>query len=216
MVCGILGFPPISPLLAGVLMAIFGIIFGTAGAVFALILAFSLIPVALITGITALVKANKRPNEYGGKGFAITGIVLGGISIIAVPLVAAIAVPNLLAARRSANEASAIATVRKISDAESKYSSSMSNKCVNLQSLVTEGLIDSALSKNEKNGYRFEVVSSPSDCEIHAFPTVTDGVSATGNRSFYASSTDDWKIRVAEKGGGRAGKSDKLLETSGR
>jgi len=212
MVCGILGFPPISSFLAVILIAILGIAFGTAGAMFGLAVAFSVIPVALITGIVALIRANKRPHEYGGKGFAIAGIVLSGLEIVAIPLIAAIAIPNLLAARRSANEASAIATVRRLSDAESKYMSSMQNTCGSMETLISMGLVDKTLSTNEKSGYRFEVVDGPNDCEIHAFPSVSQGVTATGNRSFYTSSTDAWKIRVSERNGSRAGKSDKLLE----
>ena len=34
----------------------------------------------MILGIVALVKANNRPNEYGGKGLAIGGIVTSGLS----------------------------------------------------------------------------------------------------------------------------------------
>ena len=70
----------------------------------------------IILGIIALVHANNRPTEYAGKGFAISGIVLSVLSIIIIPLVvgivAAIAVPGLIRARMSGNEASAIGSLR--------------------------------------------------------------------------------------------------------
>src|SRR5262245_65051056 len=64
--------------------------------------------VGLILGIRALLKANRDPYVYGGKGIAIGGIVtnsLGILTIVPVAIIAAIAIPNLLMARMAANEA---------------------------------------------------------------------------------------------------------------
>jgi hypothetical protein len=36
-------------------------------------------PVALVTGIIALVQIKNDPNKYGGKGFAIGGIIMGSL-----------------------------------------------------------------------------------------------------------------------------------------
>ncbi len=75
-------------------------------------------PIGLILGIIALKKANKNPQEYGGKGFAIAGIALSAVTMLFIPMIAAIAIPNLMAARRSANEGSAIASLRTLHGAE--------------------------------------------------------------------------------------------------
>jgi type II secretory pathway pseudopilin PulG len=79
----------------------------------------------VILGVVALVKAGRQPQEYGGKGMAITGIVLSGVSILVMPfligIVAAIAIPSFLRARVSANEAAAIGDVRAVIAAEAVY-----------------------------------------------------------------------------------------------
>lgn len=167
-------------------------------------------PVGLILGIVALRKSNRNPSEYGGKGFAIAGIILNLLGILFLPIVAAIAIPNLLAARRAANESSAIATLRTITTAEEKYMSSMVGRCGDLQSLIAGKLLDVSLADNEKNGYRFMVVSFPAGgCEIHATPVSA----STGSRSFYYS-TEEGLIRAANKNGLPADASDSPLESS--
>lgn len=166
-------------------------------------------PIGLILGIVAVMKANRKPHEYGGKGFAIAGIVLNCIGLLFIPIVAAIAIPNLLAARRAANEASAISTVRTLSAAEKTYMASMYGKCGDIQALVATKLIDLSLSKGEKHGYRFMVVNLPTGgCEIHATPLTT----SQGNRSFFYS-TVDGVIRAAKKNGSPADAADAPLNT---
>ena len=213
LVFGILGFPPILFFITVFLAAFLGAIFGVGGGVIGMLIPLSWIPIALISGIVALRRTNKSPQEYGGKGFAITGIVLSSLTILLVPLVGAIAIPNLLAARRSANEGAAISTIRTLVNAENTYKSTTgSGYCGDLQSLIKEGLIDNSLSGGEKSGYRFTVtVVGPKSCEISATPTVSKGVTSTGIRSFYSTSEDGWSIHAAEKSGMPAGKSDKII-----
>lgn len=83
--------------------------------------------VGVILGIVALVKANSSPNEYGGKGLAIGGIVTSGLSLVLAPaiigIVAAIAIPSFLRARLTANEAAAIGDLRTFISAEVAYQS---------------------------------------------------------------------------------------------
>jgi competence protein ComGC len=62
--------------------------------------------VALILGVVALVKASRRPGEYGGQGFAIAGVCLGGVSlllcVVVLPMMIAIMLPSLSRARELA------------------------------------------------------------------------------------------------------------------
>jgi uncharacterized RDD family membrane protein YckC len=51
--------------------------------------------VALILGIVALVKASRRPGEYGGQGFAIAGVCLGGVSLLLCVVVLPMMLPSL-------------------------------------------------------------------------------------------------------------------------
>ena len=82
---------------------------------------------SIVLGIIALVRASRDPGAYGGRGFAIGGIVASAISLlVAIPLVgivAAIAIPSLLRARVSANEAGTIGDVRTVISAEAAYQS---------------------------------------------------------------------------------------------
>ncbi|MCK4658652.1 MAG: DUF4190 domain-containing protein [Phycisphaerae bacterium] len=55
--------------------------------------------VGVIMGIVALLRANREPQRYGGKGLAIGGICTGGLSLLMVPLMIAILLPSLSRAR---------------------------------------------------------------------------------------------------------------------
>ena len=58
-----------------------------------------------------------------GDGLALTGLILGYISVCYfIPIILAIAIPNLLRARISANESAATSTVRTINTAQITYS----------------------------------------------------------------------------------------------
>ena len=99
-------------------MAILSLVFGCLFIIPLLGFIFSIL--ALVLGIVAVVKISKKENNLKGEGLAISGIVLGAVGIIIIPIIAllaAIAIPNLLMARRSANDAAAKANVRTISTA---------------------------------------------------------------------------------------------------
>jgi type IV pilus assembly protein PilA len=167
----------------------------------------------MIMAVSAYKKVNREPFVYGGKGFAIAGMVLNGIQLLATPviigMIAAIAIPNLLASRRSANEASAISSLRTIAAAEATYITSIGvGNCGDLQELGQNQLIDANLANGQKNGYRFNIIKTPSNvyrgyvnCEITAVPIVEnkpgDSFKATGTRSFYESNEDGWNIRYS-------------------
>lgn len=166
-------------------------------------------PVGLILGIVALVKTNQRPDIYGGKGFAAAGIVTSALVFLVVPLIAAIAIPNFLAARRAANERSAISSMRVLSAAEINYMDYENAKdCADLKMLNKGKYIDRQIAQGEKSGYRFQITNLPiGGCEIFATP-----VSAyTGNRSFYFA-TDDRYIRAGKKDGKPADRNDEVFD----
>jgi type IV pilus assembly protein PilA len=198
LILGILSFPMVNMLIGGLLAVVLALVFGTAGAVIGFLIALSFLPSGLVSGIVALVRANKRPNEFGGKGFAITGIVLSGFAIVFIPLIAAIAVPNLLAARRAANEGSAISSLRNIALAQVKFSA-VSQRCGNFSELKNANQIDSVLATGTKSGYIFTISQTPDGCDIFAKPLIIDGVSATGNRTFFYSTQDGMLRATKEK-----------------
>lgn len=167
----------------------------------------------LVIGIVALMKANKKPFEYGGKGFAVAGVVINAFLVLLIPIVMAISIPNLLASRRAANESSAISSMRTLLKAEDVYLESKGGgKCGDLTDLSSANLIDSVLASGRKSGYKFAISKkSNGTCEIFATPLETEGVAKTGTRSFYAF-TDEWEIRAADKDGASAGKNDPMLK----
>jgi Domain of unknown function (DUF4190)/zinc-ribbon domain len=84
---------------------------------------FSGIP-AVIVGHISRSKIKKSGGRLKGDGLALTGLILGYISLLFIPLILAIAIPNLLRARISANEAAAASTVRTINTSQITYSTS--------------------------------------------------------------------------------------------
>jgi type II secretory pathway pseudopilin PulG len=191
-------------------LAVTSMILGILGMVTAIFLiGILLAPVGLIFGIIALVKIKNKPNQYGGKGFAIAGVVTSAMITLFIPIVMAIAIPNLLAARKAANESFAVSVLYNLADAESTYRSGTGKgACADLKTLAASNVVDSELVKGEKNGYRFNIVNYPlGGCEITATPVSV----STGTRSFYYS-TDDNQIRAARKNGKPAEKSDNLLK----
>jgi len=80
---------------------------------------------AIIFGHLSLSDIKKSGGRLTGQGLAIAGLVLGYMGIVMIPvilIVAAIAIPNLLRARISANEATAAGNVRLLTTAEITYS----------------------------------------------------------------------------------------------
>jgi type IV pilus assembly protein PilA len=125
--------------------------------------------VSVILGVVALVKESRQPEEYGGKGMAITGIVLSGVSILVVPffagIIAAIAIPSVLRARVSANEAAALGDVRDVIRAEAAYQAENGGYFDRLECLAAPAtcipghhgaslIADRLLSTGEDQGYR--------------------------------------------------------------
>lgn len=149
-------------------------------------------------GMSALRKQAGDPAKYGGKGIAIAGIVLNIAALVMVfPLgmIAAVAIPNLLAARRAANEASALNTIRVVSTAEQTYKTmNARDEYGELHELVGEHLIDPQISAGEKHGYQFHLVKKDDDFEFSATP-----VEGAGRYSFLYRS-EDGEIHVRADG----------------
>ena len=156
-------------------------------------------PIAVILGIVAIRKASNQPQVYGGKPFAIAGIVTGSMVCLFIPLIAAIAIPNLLAARRAANEGSAMNAVEVIAAAQSQHSSmDPDGACGDLMMLASKNLISSELSSGKRSGYKFVSKGNADDlysCEVQATPVSK----SHGNYSFYYSSADG-VLRISRDG----------------
>jgi len=153
--------------------------------------------VGLILGIQARTKANSAPEQYGGSGIALAGIITSILSlVVAIPiLIAVIAIPNLLKSQQTARETSAIGVIKTIAAVQLQYSATKGRgKFTDLKTLAAEGLIDSLLGTGRKGGYLFECSpingggSSAAMFDVSAVPEQS-GTFGTGNRSFYSNET---------------------------
>lgn len=168
--------------------------------------------VGIVLACVAMSRAKRDPWQYGGRGMAIAALVLNIVCLVSfVPMgmIAAIAIPNLMAARRAANEGSAQASLRTLHAAEATYqSTSGAGKFGTLNELAAANLIDLKLATGNKNGYNFTVELTTDDLNYPGFEVVarpltyrTDGV-----RSFYVDQTG--VIRAGDNSGGPATKMD--------
>jgi prepilin-type N-terminal cleavage/methylation domain-containing protein len=121
--------------------------------------------------------------RHARKGFTLVEIMVV-VSIIV--LLAAIAIPNLLRSRLSANEAAAIATLKTLSAATLTYFMAQTPMAYpsNLTALsnATPPYIDSTLGSGNRSGYSFNLTGGGNTFGVVASP---QSPNVTGVRSFF-------------------------------
>ncbi len=116
------------------------------------------------------------------KGFSLVELL---VVVIIIAIVAAIAIPNLLASRRAANEASAISTLRTYHSAEATYQATTGNSTAYGVETALVGLVDAILATDNptKSGYDF-ALSIVADGSNYCATATPDSMGSSGTRVF--------------------------------
>ena len=137
------------------------------------------------------------------KGFSLIELL---IVVAIILIIAAIAIPNLLRSKMSANEASAVGSLRTINTASVSYSTTYGTYPPARPSLgpsttpssTAADLIDSALVTGKKSGYQFTFVANTTTYQQYSIQASPVSPGITGQRYFYTDQSGVIRVNVSQ------------------
>jgi len=155
-------------------------------------------------------------DSHAKSGFTLVELM---IVITIISIIAAIAIPNLIRSRMSANEGAAIGTMRTLSSAQQQFQagsvlpfpSGMGQYAASVAQLAAQlpPFLDSALATGQKQGYAFTTVGGGID-GAPAYTANGDPLiwNSSGSRAFYT----DQNGLITFNSGGAAGPADNPVQ----
>jgi len=182
-------------------MAVASLIFGL------LFFIFPAAVLAVVLGHVSNSQIRKSAGRLKGAGMSLAGMILGYVGIAFIPIIliiAAIAIPNLVKVKMTANEATAVYNLRNIATAAVKYQNAYDTYPPGLSALGPPlrgkapdadgaGLINGMLMRGSESGYEFiyQPLSSHNDGVFDRFDLTANPITpgATGTRHFHVDET---------------------------